>query len=92
MWSLIGVRRAYLSPHLATTMTNRVVQGRMVTAERLAELIEGEPPMEADAIEDADRQCPECDGDVLAVAYMPSVTELITGYKCQECDWSDADR
>jgi len=73
-------------------MTNRVVQGRMVTAERLAELIEGEPPMEADAIEDADRQCPDCDGDVLAVAYMPSVTELVTGYKCQDCDWSVADR
>jgi len=73
-------------------MTNRVVQGRMVTAERLAELIEGDPPMEADAIEDADRQCPDCDGDVLAVSYMPSVTELITGYKCQECDWSATDR
>jgi hypothetical protein len=73
-------------------MTNRVVQGRMVTAERLAELIEGNRPMEADGIEDADRQCPDCDGDVLAVAYMPSVTELVTGYKCQDCDWADSDR
>jgi predicted RNA-binding Zn-ribbon protein involved in translation (DUF1610 family) len=73
-------------------MTNRVVQGRMVTAERLAELIEGETPMEADRIEDADRECPDCGGDVLTVAYMPSVTELVTGYKCQDCDWADADR
>ncbi len=71
---------------------NRVVQGRMVTPGKLAELIEGEPVMEAEAIEDADRACPECGGDVLAVGYMPSVTEFVTGYKCQECDWSDADR
>jgi len=26
------------------------------------------------------------------VGYMPSVTEFITGYKCQECDWSADDR
>ena len=70
-------------------MSNRVVQGRMVTPETLAELIEGERPMEADAIEDADRACPECGGDVITVQYMPSVTELVTGYKCQECDWAD---
>ncbi|PSQ20007.1 hypothetical protein BRD04_09420 [Halobacteriales archaeon QS_9_67_17] len=31
--------------------------------------------------------CPECDGSVLAVGYMPSVT----GYKCQDCSWSDAE-
>jgi hypothetical protein len=73
-------------------MSNRVVQGRMVTPERLAELVEGEPPMEADAIEDADRDCPDCGGDVLSVGYMPSVTEFVTGYKCQDCDWSDTDR
>ncbi|SDZ87801.1 hypothetical protein SAMN04488065_0955 [Haloplanus vescus] len=73
-------------------MSNRVVQGRMVTAERLAELIEGESPMEADGIEDADRDCPECGGDVITVDYMPSVTELVTGYKCQDCDWSTTDR
>jgi len=71
---------------------NRVVQGRMVTPRRLAELIEGESVMEAEAIEDADRDCPDCGGDVLAVGYMPSVTEYVTGYKCQDCDWSDDDR
>jgi hypothetical protein len=73
-------------------MENRVVQGRMVTSERLAELIEGEAPMEAEAIEDADRDCPECGGNVLSVGYMPSVTEFVTGYKCQDCDWADTDR
>ncbi|MFC6988485.1 DUF5795 family protein [Haloplanus sp. GCM10025708] len=73
-------------------MSNRVVQGRMVTPEKLAELIEGERPMEAESIEDADRQCPECGGDVLSVGYMPSVTEFVTGYKCQDCDWADDDR
>ena len=68
-------------------MSNRVVQGRMVTPERLAELVEGERPMEAEDIEDADRDCPECGGDVISVGYMPSVTEFVTGYKCQDCDW-----
>jgi hypothetical protein len=71
---------------------NRVVQGRMVTAERLAELIEGDDVMEAEAIEDADRNCPDCDGDVITVGYMPSITAFVTGYKCQECDWAEADR
>ena len=73
-------------------MSNRVVQGRMVTPETLAELIEGERPMEADEIEDAERECPDCGGDVIRVTYMPTVTELVTGYKCQECDWSDSER
>ncbi|WP_224447021.1 DUF5795 family protein [Haloprofundus salilacus] len=73
-------------------MTNRVVEGRMVTAERLAELIEGERPMEADSIDDADFDCPECGGNVLSVGYMPSVTEFVTGYKCQDCEWADDDR
>jgi hypothetical protein len=73
-------------------MANRVVQGRMVTAETLVELIEGERPLEAEAIEDADRDCPDCESNVVSVQYMPSVTELVTGYKCQECDWSDTDR
>jgi DNA-directed RNA polymerase subunit RPC12/RpoP len=73
-------------------MSNRVVQGRMVTAERLAELVEGERPMEAEAIAEADRDCPECGGNVLSVGYMPSVTEFVTGYKCQDCDWKDDDR
>ena len=68
-------------------MSNRVVQGRMVTPETLAELVEGERPMEAEDIEDADRDCPECGGDVLSVGYMPSVTEFVTAYKCQDCDW-----
>ena len=71
---------------------NRVVQGRMVTPKRLAELIEGEDVMDAEAIEDADRDCPECDGDVISVGYMPSITAFVTGYKCQECDWSEVDR
>ncbi|MFB6280883.1 MAG: DUF5795 family protein [Haloferacaceae archaeon] len=74
------------------TGENRVVQGRMVTAERLAELVEGERPMEAEAIEEADRDCPDCGGNVLSVGYMPSVTEFVTGYKCQDCDWAEADR
>ncbi len=71
---------------------NRVVQGRMVTPKRLAELIEGEDVMDAEAIEDADRVCPECGGDVISVGYMPAVTEFVTGYKCQDCDWSEVDR
>jgi hypothetical protein len=71
---------------------NRVVQGRMVTPKRLAALIEGEDVMDAEAIEDADRTCPECDGDVISVGYMPSVTEFVTGFKCQDCDWAETDR
>lgn len=71
---------------------NRVVQGRMVTPAALAELIEGESVLEVDAISDADDPCPECGGDVLEVVYMPSVTELVTGWKCQECDWHSTDR
>ena len=73
-------------------MSNRVVQGRMVTPTSLAELVEGESVLEAESIEDADRDCPECGGDVVAVGYMPSVTEFVTGYKCQECDWKATDR
>jgi DNA-directed RNA polymerase subunit RPC12/RpoP len=71
---------------------NRVVEGRMVTPGKLAELIEGDSVMDAEAIEDADRTCPECGGDVLEVGYMPSVTEFVTGYKCQDCSWSETDR
>jgi hypothetical protein len=67
---------------------NRVVQGRMVTPQALAELIEGEDVMEAESIEEADRTCPDCDGAVLSVGYMPSVTAYVTGYKCQDCDWA----
>ncbi|QLG62186.1 DUF5795 family protein [Halorarum salinum] len=73
-------------------MSNRVVEGRMVTPGKLAELIEGEPAMETEDIEDADRTCPDCGGDVLSVGYMPSVTEFVVGYKCQECPWSETDR
>jgi len=73
-------------------MTNRVVQGRMVTPEKLAELIEGDAVLEAEPIADADRTCPDCDGDVISVGYMPSVTEFVTGFKCQDCDWSGDDR
>jgi predicted RNA-binding Zn-ribbon protein involved in translation (DUF1610 family) len=71
---------------------NRVVQGRMVTAQKLAELVEDGSVMEAESIEDADRDCPDCGDNVIQVTYMPTVTELVTGYKCQECDWRDADR
>ena len=71
---------------------NRVVQGRMVTPESLAELVEGESVMDAEAIEDADRDCPECGGDVISVGYMPSVMEFVTAYKCQDCDWAETDR
>ncbi|MFD1645590.1 DUF5795 family protein [Haloarchaeobius litoreus] len=71
---------------------NRVVQGRMVTPKKLAELVEGDSVMEAEPIADADRECPDCGGAVLEVVYMPSVTELVTGYKCQDCDWADDDR
>ena len=71
---------------------NRVVEGRMVTPKRLAELIEGESVMDAEPIEDADRDCPECGANVISVGYMPSVAEFVTGYKCQDCDWSETDR
>lgn len=64
----------------------------MVTAESLAELVEGERPMEAESIEDADETCPECGGNVISVGYMPTVTEFVTGYKCQDCDWQRTDR
>ncbi|MFC6865495.1 DUF5795 family protein [Halomicroarcula sp. GCM10025817] len=71
---------------------NRVVQGRMQTPQSLAELIEGESVMDAEPIEDADRDCPECGENVISVGYMPSALEFVTGYKCQECDWSATDR
>jgi len=71
---------------------NRVVQGRMVTPGSLAELIEDDDVMDAESIEDTDRDCPECGGDVLSVGYMPSITEFVTGYKCQDCDWSETER
>jgi len=71
---------------------NRVVQGRMVTPQSLAELIEGEGVMDAEPIQDADRSCPDCGENVLQVGYMPSVIDFVTGWKCQECDWSDTDR
>jgi predicted RNA-binding Zn-ribbon protein involved in translation (DUF1610 family) len=71
---------------------NRVVEGRMVTPAKLAELIEGDGVMDAEAIEDADRECPDCGGNVISVGYMPSVTEFVTGYKCQDCSWSETDR
>ncbi|MFW5965049.1 MAG: DUF5795 family protein, partial [Natronomonas sp.] len=49
---------------------NRVVEGRMVTPGKLAELIEGERVMDAEGIEDTDRECPDCGGDVISVGYM----------------------
>lgn len=64
----------------------------MVTPAKLAELVEGESVLEAEDIADADRDCPECGGDVIQVGYMPTVTEFVTGYKCQECGWADDDR
>ena len=72
--------------------TNRVVQGRMVTPKSLAELIEDGDVMDAEPIADAERECPECGGDVLEVGYMPSALEFVTGWKCQECDWKATDR
>ena len=71
---------------------NRVVQGRMQTPESLAELIEGESVMDAEPIEDAERECPDCGENVISVGYMPSALEFVTGYKCQECDWAETDR
>jgi hypothetical protein len=71
---------------------NRVVQGRMVTPERLAAIVEGEDVMDAEPIADAERDCPDCGGNVLEVGYMPSALEFVTGFKCQDCDWSDTDR
>lgn len=71
---------------------NRVVQGRMVTAASLAERIEGETVIDAEPIQDAERACPECGGGVLTVGYMPSALEFVTGWKCQDCDWSETDR
>jgi hypothetical protein len=70
---------------------NRVVEGRMVTPETLAELIEGEDVMDAEPITDADRKCPDCGGNVLEVGYMPEITEFITGRKCQDCEWKEID-
>ncbi len=64
----------------------------MQTPESLAELIEGESVMDAEQIEDADRECPECGGNVVTVGYMPSALEFVTGYKCQDCDWAETDR
>jgi hypothetical protein len=71
---------------------NRVVEGRMVTPETLAELIEGEDVMDAEPITDADRECPDCGGNVLEVGYMPSISEFVTGRKCQDCGWQETDR
>lgn len=71
---------------------NRVVQGRMVTAESLAELVEGERVLEAEQIREADEECPECGGSVLEVTYMPSVAEAVVGRKCQDCDWRETNR
>jgi predicted RNA-binding Zn-ribbon protein involved in translation (DUF1610 family) len=64
----------------------------MQTPESLAELIEGDSVMDAEPIEDADQPCPECGENVVSVGYMPSALEFVTGYKCQECDWSDTER
>ncbi len=71
---------------------NRVVQGRMVTPQSLAEMVEDGDVMDADPIEDADRECPDCGGNVLTVGYMPSVLEFVTAYKCQDCAWQETDR
>ncbi|WP_396613230.1 DUF5795 family protein [Haloferax sp. S1W] len=64
----------------------------MVTPGKLAELIEGEAVMDTEGIEDTDFDCPECGENVISVGYMPSITEFVTAYKCQECDWADDDR
>lgn len=71
---------------------NRVVEGRMVTPGKLAEIIEDDDVMDAEPISDSEKTCPECGGDVLEVGYMPSALEFVTGWKCQDCEWSDTDR
>ncbi|MDY6764972.1 MAG: DUF5795 family protein [Halobacteria archaeon] len=71
---------------------NRVVQGRMVTPEKLAEMIEGSSVVETDNIQDAGRECPECGGSVLEIVYLPEVTQVVTGWKCQDCDWKDSEK
>ena len=38
------------------------------------------------------RMVTDCGGSVISVGYMPSVTEFVTGYKCQDCAWSETDR
>lgn len=48
--------------------------------------------MEAEPIEEAEMDCPDCGGNVISVGYMPSVTEFVTAYKCQDCSWSKTDR
>lgn len=70
---------------------NRVVEGRMVTPRHLATMIEDDDVIDAETIEDADRDCPKCGGDVLEVGYMPTVTDFVTGQKCQECSWASTD-
>ena len=71
---------------------NRVVQGRMVTPESLAELVEGEKIIEAESITEADMGCEDCGGSVLEVTYMPTISEIVVGQKCQDCDWSETVR
>lgn len=63
----------------------------MVTAKSLAEQLEGADVMDAEPIEDADRECPECGGNVLTVGYMPSALSFVTGYKCQDCPWHETE-
>ncbi|MFB6187649.1 MAG: DUF5795 family protein [Halobacteriaceae archaeon] len=70
---------------------NRVIQGRMVTPQKLAEMVEEDEVMEVDTIEDAEMDCPECGGDVVSIVYMPTVKDIYTGYKCQECDWKKSE-
>ena len=67
---------------------NRVVQGRMVTPKRLAELIEDDEVLEATEITDTEETCPECGGSVIEVGYMPDATAFRTGRKCQDCEWA----
>lgn len=71
---------------------NRVVQGRMVTPKKLAEMIEESSVVETDDIQDAERECPDCGGNILEIVYLPKVTQVVTGWKCQDCDWKDSEK
>ena len=70
---------------------NRVVEGRMVTPKRLAELIEDGEVLEATEISDSEERCPECGGNVIEIGYMPDPTAFRTGRKCQDCAWADVE-
>lgn len=66
---------------------NRVIQGRMMTPKKLAQILEDGDILEATEITDADESCPDCGGNVVEVGYMPDATSYRVAKKCQDCDW-----